>query len=230
MLQHAWAEFERATVTRARCPRSSPDLDRRFTLAAGLLELPSGSSPRSTSGCGRATPESEPAILGRAAARRPGALLTERYTEAGWSRADHYGWVSGLLVELGITSTEALHGARQRRRGRLTRRMGYRNPAGCGASPGRRPVGGLRRALPGAHGNARREAALRARMAKLGRRRGDVLGQVVRRRRRGRPWCGSGCRPCRPPWRRAGSRPGSPGRPAARRGPARRWSAAGSAG
>ena len=40
MLQHAWAEFEHAIRYKGTIPEEhAPDLDRRFTLAAGLLEL-----------------------------------------------------------------------------------------------------------------------------------------------------------------------------------------------
>jgi hypothetical protein len=34
--------------------------------------------------------------------------LGSRYPDAGWSRTDHYGWISGLLLELGITSLDEL--------------------------------------------------------------------------------------------------------------------------
>ena len=34
--------------------------------------------------------------------------LGNRYADAGWSRTDHYGWISGLLLELGITSLDEL--------------------------------------------------------------------------------------------------------------------------
>ena len=40
VLQHAWAEFEHAIRYKGTIPEEhGPDLDRRFTLAAGLLEL-----------------------------------------------------------------------------------------------------------------------------------------------------------------------------------------------
>ena len=64
----------------------------------------------------------------------------------------------------------------------------------------------------GLHGNAHRTELLRTRMARLGQSAvTDVLGRVrrvrVRRRRPGRPCCGSAGRPCRRPSRRAGSAP-----------------------
>jgi ppGpp synthetase/RelA/SpoT-type nucleotidyltranferase len=40
VLQHAWAEFEHDIRYKGTIPdEHAPDLDRRFTLAAGLLEL-----------------------------------------------------------------------------------------------------------------------------------------------------------------------------------------------
>src|SRR5690606_3086700 len=40
VLQHAWAEFEHEVRYKGTIPEEdAPDLDRRFTLAAGLLEL-----------------------------------------------------------------------------------------------------------------------------------------------------------------------------------------------
>ena len=58
--------------------------------------------------------------------------LGNRYPRAGWSRTDHYGWISGLLLELGITSlgelTVLLDGLDA---DALDRAMGYRYPPGA---------------------------------------------------------------------------------------------------
>ena len=96
-------------------------------------------------------------------------FLTERYTEAGWSRPDHYEWVSGLLVELGITSTEALQVVLDSvDEDDLTRRMGYRYPPGAVRRLDDALLAVFGERYVGLAGNARREDALRGRMARLG--------------------------------------------------------------
>ena len=51
-----------------------------------------------------APPDDDPRIDPRELA----AFLAGQYAEAGWSRTDHYAWISGLLLELGITSLDEL--------------------------------------------------------------------------------------------------------------------------
>ena len=76
-----------------------------------------------------------------------------QYADAGWSHTDHYGWIAGLLLELGITSLDELAGAAHLGRPRrdhpphglpLPRRR--RPPAR------RRPARDLRPAVRRAHG------------------------------------------------------------------------------
>ena len=115
VLQHAWAEFEhdiryKGTVP----PEHAHDFDRRFTLAAGLLELADQEFATirdrlrgQVSSAGHVEPvtlDDDP----RLDARELAAFLAGQYADAGWSRADHYDWVSGLLLELGITSLDEL--------------------------------------------------------------------------------------------------------------------------
>ena len=56
----------------------------------------------------------------RISARDLATFLAGQYADAGWSRTDHYAWISGLLLELGITSldelADVLRLGRQRRR------------------------------------------------------------------------------------------------------------------
>ena len=60
--------------------------------------------------------------------------LGNRYADAGWSRTDHYGWISGLLLELGITTLDELTEVLGRgRRGRRQPGDGLPLPGGCGA-------------------------------------------------------------------------------------------------
>lgn len=112
ILQHAWAEFEHDVRYKGSIPEEDvPDLDRRFTLAAGLLEL----ADREFSAIRerlRAAPPAERAPEPTSDPRIPTAVLAthlgNRFPDAGWSRTDHYGWISGLLLELGIDSLDRL--------------------------------------------------------------------------------------------------------------------------
>jgi predicted RNase H-like nuclease/ppGpp synthetase/RelA/SpoT-type nucleotidyltranferase len=171
VLQHAWAEFEHATRYKGVVPdEHAPDLDRRFTLAAGLLELAdqefSAIHERLQSTVGQhdqRSPSSglEPDDLAQ--------FLTERYTEAGWSRPDHYAWMTSLLLALGISSTDALRVVLDSvDEGELTRRMGYRYPPGAvrRLDDALLAIFGERYLTLG--GNAHREETLRGRMARLG--------------------------------------------------------------
>ena len=136
MLQHAWAEFEHAMRYKGEIPdEQAPELDRRFTLAAGLLEL----ADREFSAIHEALRrtgtlrqiggvDDDPRIGGEDLA----TFLTERYREAGWSRPDHYTWISGLLLELGITSVEELEALLDSVDAEeVAERMAYRYPPGA---------------------------------------------------------------------------------------------------
>jgi ppGpp synthetase/RelA/SpoT-type nucleotidyltranferase len=133
VLQHAWAEFEhdiryKGTVP----PEHTSEFDRRFTLAAGLLELADQEFSAIRAGLrGAASTE-----LGdddpRIAAREVAAFLAGQYPDAGWSRTDHYAWMSRLLLELGITTLEELADLlRATDEQRIRDRMGYRYPPGA---------------------------------------------------------------------------------------------------
>ena len=176
VLQHAWAEFEHDIRYKGSVPPEHVlELDRRFTLAAGLLELADrefstirdllqGPVGPATSGEDEPFDEDDPRISPRELA----AFLAGQYADAGWSRTDHYAWISALLLELGITSLAALgETLRSVDEDALRERMGYRYPPGA--------VRRLDDALLWAHGdryadlrgNAHRAAALRARWAKM---------------------------------------------------------------
>lgn len=173
VLQHAWAEFEHDIRYKGTIPDEHvPDFDRRFTLAAGLLELAdrefSTIRDRLRTGMTGASPEpqdDDPRISPRELA----AFLAGQYADAGWSRTDHYAWISGLLLELGITSLAELGDTlRQVDTEALTQRMDYRYPPGA--------VRRLDDALLWAYGdtyvelrgNADRAPALRVRLEKMG--------------------------------------------------------------
>jgi len=96
------------------------------------------------------------------------SFLAGRYADAGWSRPDHYAWISGLLLELGVTSLDELGGILSSVDSTaLNERMGYRYPPGAvrRLDDALLAIYGTR--YLGLHGNAHREALLRTRLEKL---------------------------------------------------------------
>ncbi len=136
ILQHAWAEFEHDIRYKGTVPAElAPDLERRFTLAAGLLELAdrefSEIRNRLQSSAAAQHPDADPADP-RISPQELATFLAAQYPQAGWSRTDHYSWISGLLLELGITSLDELGGLLASvDMNALIARMGYRYPAGA---------------------------------------------------------------------------------------------------
>lgn len=136
VLQHAWAEFEHEIRYKGVVPAEhAAELDRRFTLAAGLLELADHelTAIRQTiqAGLGEARLDAEEPRAPRITGEELSAFLAGRYASAGWSRNDHYEWMSALLDELGIKTLDELS---DMLRGidsvAVTERMAYRYPAG----------------------------------------------------------------------------------------------------
>lgn len=110
VLQHAWAEFEHDIRYKGSIPAAHvPDLDRRFTLAAGLLELADREFTAIRERLRIVTPDTGHVSQDeRIETPVIATYLGNRYPDAGWSRTDHYGWISGLLLELDITSLDEL--------------------------------------------------------------------------------------------------------------------------
>ena len=140
VLQHAWAEFEHDIRYKGNVPEEhAPDLDRRFTLAAGLLELADRefSTIRDRLQADMRADQSNRAVAAedddpRIAAPELASFLAGQYADAGWSRTDHYAWISGLLLELGIASLEELRGVLNRvDEETVLAAMGYRYPPGA---------------------------------------------------------------------------------------------------
>ncbi|MFC6152764.1 GTP pyrophosphokinase [Nocardioides yefusunii] len=172
VLQHSWAEFEHDIRYKGTIPESlAPDLNRRFTLAAGLLELADrefssiqaqlqADAPRPDLGEDPQDP--------RIAAADLAAFLDAQYPDAGWSKSEHYGWISGLLLELGITSLAELEAL-------LTSvdidamiaHMGYRHPTGAVRRLDDALLGIFGEQYVGLKENAHRVPSLQARLAKL---------------------------------------------------------------
>ena len=172
VLQHAWAEFEHDIRYKGTIPDEHlPDFDRRFTLAAGLLELADREFSTIRDRLRTEVTERDPVGEDddpRITPRELAAFLAGQYPDAGWSRTDHYAWIAGLLLELGITSlTELGDRLRSADAEALTDRMDYRYPPGA--------VRRLDDALLWAYGdtyvelrgNAHRVNALRARLDKM---------------------------------------------------------------
>jgi predicted RNase H-like nuclease/ppGpp synthetase/RelA/SpoT-type nucleotidyltranferase len=172
VLQHAWAEFEHAIRYKGTIPEEhAPDLDRRFTLAAGLLELADREFSEIRDRLQAALPDrpvdgasGDPRI----SAQELAAFLAGRYVEAGWSRPDHYQWVAGLLLELGITSLDELGGLLASvDHTAIDERMGYKYPAGAVRRLDDALLDLYGTRYVRLHGNAHRVPLLEARLAKL---------------------------------------------------------------
>ena len=136
VLQHAWAEFEHDIRYKGTIPdEHASEFDRRFTLAAGLLELADREFSIIRE---RLQPSFEGAALDaddgdpRIPPRELAAFLAGQYADAGWSRTDHYVWIAAIVLELGITSLAALGDVlRSVDADLLQERMGYRYPPGA---------------------------------------------------------------------------------------------------
>lgn len=184
VLQHAWAEFEHDIRYKGTVPdEHAPDLDRRFTLAAGLLELADREFStirerlRDAPGISGATDEAaelegslavdatdDPRITPRELA----AFLAGQYADAGWSRTDHYAWIAELVLELGITSlTELGTVLRAVDDDTLAERMDYRYPPGAVRRLDDALLWSFGERYAGLHGNAHRVPALRNRLVRM---------------------------------------------------------------
>ena len=171
VLQHAWAEFEHDIRYKGTVPAEhAPDFDRRFTLAAGLLELADRefSTIRDRLRIGppeRSEPEDDDP---RIDPRELAAFLAGQYADAGWSRTDHYAWISGLLLELTITSLDELGDVlRPIDELDLNARMDYRYPPGAVRRLDDALLAAFGRRYIDLRGNEHRIPALRARLERL---------------------------------------------------------------
>ncbi|QWZ10438.1 (p)ppGpp synthetase [Nocardioides panacis] len=172
VLQHAWAEFEHAIRYKGTIPEEHVhDLDRRFTLAAGLLELADRefSQIRDQLQATVTDQRTEQDVTDpRISSEDLATFLAGQYAEAGWSRTDHYAWVSGLLLELGITSLDELAGLLTSvDTAAINARMDYRYPPGAVRRLDDALLAVFGARYLGLHGNSHREALLRTRLDKL---------------------------------------------------------------
>ncbi|HST82376.1 MAG TPA: DUF429 domain-containing protein [Kineosporiaceae bacterium] len=171
VLQHAWAEFEHDIRYKGTVPdEHASEFDRRFTLAAGLLELADRefSTIRDRLRSGPAEVSESQDDDPRIDPRELAAFLAGQYADAGWSRTDHYAWISGLLLELAITSLEELSEVlRPVNELDLNARMDYRYPPGAVRRLDDALLAAFGEKYVGLHGNAHRVPSLHARLARL---------------------------------------------------------------
>ncbi|WP_020141934.1 GTP pyrophosphokinase family protein [Terracoccus sp. 273MFTsu3.1] len=173
VLQHAWAEFEHDIRYKGTVPEEhAHDLDRRFTLAAGLIELADREFSAIRDRLQMALPASPPDAVeqdSRISTQDLAKFLASKYADAGWSRTDHYTWVSGLLLELGITSVDALAEviAPVDAAG-LIERMGYKYPPGAVRRLDDALLATFGTRYLDLEGNAHRRASLEGRLERLG--------------------------------------------------------------
>lgn len=173
VLQHAWAEFEHDIRYKGNVPdEHRSEFDRRFTLAAGLLELADQEfsairdklrSPTDTDDDDDDT-DDDPRI----ASRELAAFLAGQYADAGWSRTDHYTWISGLLLELGIGSLgELAEVLRRTDEAAIADKMAYRYPPGAVRRLDDALLAAYGQDYVNLHGNEHRRPALTQRWSRL---------------------------------------------------------------
>jgi len=134
VLQHAWAEFEHDIRYKGNVPEdAAADLDRRFTLAAGLIELADREFATIRERIQAAAPGSATdAEAGHIVGQDLATFLAGHYSDAGWSHTDHYDWIADLLAQLGIDTVDDLADLLTSvDADAVIRRMGYRYPAGA---------------------------------------------------------------------------------------------------
>jgi ppGpp synthetase/RelA/SpoT-type nucleotidyltranferase len=172
VLQHAWAEFEHDIRYKGSIPEEHvSEFDRRFTLAAGLLELADREFSAIRDRLREGSPEP---VTGpedddpRLSPRELAAFLAGQYPDAGWSRTDHYAWIARSVLELGITSLKELgETLRSVDTQVLMERMDYRYPPGAVRRLDDALLWVFGEKYVGLRANEDRVDALRARLARM---------------------------------------------------------------
>ncbi|WP_426247656.1 DUF429 domain-containing protein [Nocardioides sp. LHG3406-4] len=171
VLQHAWAEFEHDIRYKGTIPEADrADFDRRFTLAAGLLELADRefSTIRDRLQAGASTESGADDDDPRITAQELAAFLAGQYADASWSRTDHYAWISGLLLELGITSlAELAEVVRPVDTAAIDIQLGYRHRTGAVRRLDDVLLSAYGESYIALHGNAHRVGLLTERLARM---------------------------------------------------------------
>ncbi|TWD80756.1 ppGpp synthetase/RelA/SpoT-type nucleotidyltransferase [Kribbella amoyensis] len=108
-VQHAWAEFEHDIRYKLDIPADrKPEFDRRFLLAAALMELADNEFTEidrlyrelAATGIDEPPRDLTPATLI--------TYLTRRYPDAPHAKTNHYAWILDILARLGVTTEEQL--------------------------------------------------------------------------------------------------------------------------
>ncbi|HEY9563659.1 MAG TPA: hypothetical protein VIR30_07810 [Nocardioides sp.] len=172
VLQHAWAEFEHDVRYKGTVPDEHvKDLDRRFTLAAGLIELADKEFSKIRDRLRSSVVEERgPAddLDPRLDTKELASFLADIYPESDWSRPDHYGWISGLLLELGIVSFDELSGLLSTLdNDAINDRMGYKYPPGAVRRLDDALLAVFGHRYVDLHGNSHRTELLEKRLEKL---------------------------------------------------------------
>ena len=135
VVQHAWAEFEHEVRYKGTVPEEhARELDRRFTLAAGLLELADREFSEIRHRLRGLTPDlpTVESVDPRIDPRELAGFLAAHYADATWSRAEHYRWISGLLLAVGVTTLDELaETLRDADEAAIADRMAYRQQPGA---------------------------------------------------------------------------------------------------
>jgi predicted RNase H-like nuclease/ppGpp synthetase/RelA/SpoT-type nucleotidyltranferase len=169
VLQHAWAEFEHDIRYKGTVPAEhASEFDRRFTLAAGLLELADQEFAAIRERLRGSTPTERVDDDPRIAPSELAAFLAGQYADAGWSRTDHYAWISGLLLELGITTlVELADVLRDVDESAIRERMAYRYPPAAVRRLDDALLASFGQRYVDLHANAHRRPLLQARLERL---------------------------------------------------------------
>ncbi len=170
VLQHAWAEFEHDIRYKGNVPEgAAADLDRRFTLAAGLIELADREFSTIRARIQAAAPDSTTeAEADHIVGQELATFLAGHYSDAGWSHTDHYDWIADLLAELGIDTVDDLADLLTSvDADAVIRRMGYRYPAGAVRRLDDALLAVFGEQYVTLDGNSHRVPKLRARLEKL---------------------------------------------------------------
>lgn len=170
VLQHAWAEFEHDIRYKGNVPEdAAADLDRRFTLAAGLIELADREFSTIRARIQAAAPGSPTeAEADHIVGQELATFLAGHYSDAGWSHTDHYDWIADLLAQLGIDSVDDLADLLTSvDADAVIRRMGYRYPAGAVRRLDDALLAIFGEQYVTLEGNSHRVPKLRARLEKL---------------------------------------------------------------
>lgn len=106
VLQHAWAEFEHDIRYKSGTDHLDPQVDRAFTLAAGLIELADQQFDQIAALKGSQVEAGDEVEL--TAETLPGVLAVLVESRFPRSRSDHYRWLQELLSAHGITKVAQL--------------------------------------------------------------------------------------------------------------------------